>query len=230
MSWKNVLTLFRKDDLYTQALRESHQMLDIDLQMFEASIESLRRRDDGAMPVDVYAMDKQVNRFERDVRRKVMTHLTVSGPANLASGLVLVSVVIDIERIGDYAKNISDLARHHPRRLDAGSLEAEVTDIETRVAELFRLMVDAFKANDAEKARKIMLDYKTRVSADCDGLVMRIVAGEVTDLAAGDAATLVLYIRYLKRIAAHSRNLVSGIVNPFHRIGYKEKRDPETDA
>ena len=29
--------------------------------------------------------------------------------------------------------------------------------------------------------------------------------------------------RYLKRIAAHSRNLISSIVNPFERIGYKEQ-------
>ena len=227
MSWMNVLSLFRKDDLFTQALEESHQMLDIDLQMFEASVESLRRWDDGTLPVDVYKMDKQVNRFERNVRRKVMTHLTVSGPADVASGLVLVSVVIDIERIGDYAKNIFDLARYHPRRLEAGSLEAEVTDIETRVAALFRLMVDAVKTSDVEKARQIMADYKQRLATECESVVVRIVSGEVTDLAAGDAATLVLYIRYLKRIAAHSRNLVSGIVNPFHRIGYKERRDPD---
>ena len=31
-----------------------------------------------------------------------------------------------------------------------------------------------------------------------------------------------LYSRYLKRIAAHSRNLISSIVNPFERIGYPE--------
>jgi phosphate transport system protein len=223
MSWKNLLSLFRKDNLYAQALAESHQMLDIDLEMFEASVESLRRYDDGTMPIDVYKMDKQVNRFERDVRRKVMTHLTVSGPADVASGLMLVSVVIDIERIGDYATNIFDLARYHPRRLDAGSLEAEVIAIETQVAELFRLMVDAFKTSDVDKARKIMLDYKEKLAAECEGIVKRIVSGEVTDLSASDAATLTLYIRYLKRIAAHSRNLVSGIVNPFHRIGYKEK-------
>jgi phosphate transport system protein len=224
MSWKSVLSLFNRDDLYTQALEESHEMLDIGLKMFEASVESLRRYDDGTLPVDVYAMDKQVNRFEREVRRKVMTHLTVSGPADLSSGLVLVSVVIDIERIGDYAKNIYDLARWHPRRLDAGSLETEVSDIETRVGDLFRLMVDAFKSIDVEKARTIMLEYKEHVSAECERLVMRIVAGEVNDLSPGDTAALVLYIRYLKRISGHARNLVSGIVNPFHRIGYKEKK------
>ncbi len=225
MSWRNVLSLFNRDDLYTQALEEAHEMLDIGLKMFDASVESLRRHDDGAMPmVDVYAMDKEVNRAERDVRKKVMMHLTVSGPADLASGLVLVSVVIDIERIGDYAKNIYDLARWHPRRLEAGSLEAQVADIERRVGRLFGEMVVAFKASDVEMARAIMLEYKEHLSTDCERVVMQIVAGEVTDLSPGDAATLVLYVRYLKRVSAHARNLVSGIVNPFHRIGYKEKK------
>ena len=36
------------------------------------------------------------------------------------------------------------------------------------------------------------------------------------------AGALCLYARYLKRIAAHSRNLISSIVNPFERIGYPE--------
>src|SRR5690606_754546 len=76
------------------------------LDMFEASVESLHRRDDGAVEIDTYKLDKDVNRFERDVRRKVMTHLVVSGPADLPSDLVLINVVIDIERIGDCAKNI----------------------------------------------------------------------------------------------------------------------------
>jgi len=225
MSWKNVLSIFTKDDLFTQALHESHQMLDIALGMFDASVESLRRRDDGSIDIDIYKLDKDVNRFERDVRRKVMTHLAVSGPADLASGLVLVSVVIDIERIGDYAKNIYDLARWHPRRLHGGSLEPKVADIETRVGELFREMVTAFKQNDVDKARHIMVTYKEQLSAECEELVERIVSGGTTDLAPGDAAALALYVRYLKRIAAHSRNLVSGLVNPFHRIGYREKTE-----
>jgi phosphate uptake regulator len=86
-------------------------------------------------------------------------------------------------------------------------------------------MVNAFKSSDVEQARTIMTDYKEKLGADCEQIVRQLVTGEVTELAAGDAAALVLYVRYLKRIASHSRNLVSGLVNPFHRIGYKEKPD-----
>jgi ATP-binding cassette, subfamily B, heavy metal transporter len=37
--------------------------------------------------------------------------------------------VIDIERIGDYAKNIYDLAKSHPAKLHGGSLEEEIVRI-----------------------------------------------------------------------------------------------------
>ena len=42
-------------------------------------------------------------------------------------------------------------------------------------------------------------------------------------LPAADAVTVALYLRFLKRISSHARNLVSAIVNPFPRIGYKAK-------
>jgi phosphate transport system protein len=221
--WKQLTSLFRKDDLYTQALHESYTMLDLDLAMFEASTHSLRKADTGEVSVDIYKIDKQINSYERDVRRKVMTHLTISGPADLASGLILVSVVIDIERIGDYAKNIYDLAKSHPAKLHGGSLETEIADIEARVSSIFKGTVNAFKTHDVASARVLMTSYKDCLSADCEKVVTRIVSGEVTDLSPADAAAVVLYIRHLKRIAAHSRNINTSIVNPFHRIGYREK-------
>lgn len=221
--WKNIRSLFQKDDLFTQAIEESYKMLDLDLKMFEASIDSLRYADTGEVAIDIYEMDKQINAYERDVRRKVMTHLTISGPADLAAGLVLVSVVIDIERIGDYAKNICDLAKAHPAKLHGGSLEPELAEIEDRVKTTFKETVPAFRTNDIDKARMIMTDYKEELSVMCESIVSRIVSDTVTDLSPADAAAVVLYVRHLKRIAAHSRNILTSIVNPFHRIGYREK-------
>ena len=125
--WKTLIGAFKKDNLYQQALAEACEMLETDGRMFEASVESLRRSDTSDISVDIKELDKQINRSERDVRKKVMTHLVVSGGTELAHGLALVSVVIDIERIGDYTKNIHDLARRHPARLDAGPLDPLLT-------------------------------------------------------------------------------------------------------
>ena len=108
--FKEISKLFNSDDLLSQALDTCYEMLDIDLEMFKESKKSLRELDTADIPIDIYAMDQKINHFEREVRRDVMTHLTVSGTQDISSGLVMVSVVIDIERIGDYTKNIYDLA------------------------------------------------------------------------------------------------------------------------
>ena len=93
--FKQIFELFKSDSLYEQALTECHEMLEIDREMFNESTKSLRESDTAEIPIDIYAMDKKINEFERDVRRKIMTHLVVSGRKDLGSGLILVSVVID---------------------------------------------------------------------------------------------------------------------------------------
>tara|TARA_B100001250_G_scaffold134277_1_gene114815 strand:+ start:1474 stop:2139 length:666 start_codon:yes stop_codon:yes gene_type:complete len=220
--FKQIFEIFKSDSLYEQALLECHEMLEIDREMFNESIKSLRSSDTAEIPIDIYAMDKKINEFERDVRRKVMTHLAVGGKDDIGSGLILVSVVIDIERIGDYTKNIYDLAVQHPKKLSAGNFEKKLTDMEKATVEFLNKAIDTFKSQDIDLARKLMIDYKTDISSTSNDIVNSIVSGTSNDLSPEIAGSLCLYARYLKRIAAHSRNLVSSIVNPFERIGYPE--------
>ena len=221
--FKQIFELFKTDSLYEQALTECHEMLEIDREMFNESIKSLRESDTAEIPIDIYAMDKKINEFERDVRRKVMTHLAVSGNEDLGSGLILVSVVIDIERIGDYTKNIYDLAVQHPKKLTAGNFEESLSSMEVSTKEFLNKTIDTFKSQNIEEARKLMVEYKTDISSTSNDIVNAIISGSNDEFSADKAAALSLYVRYLKRIAAHSRNLVSSIVNPFERIGYPEK-------
>tara|TARA_Y100000814_G_scaffold56439_1_gene35004 strand:- start:1620 stop:2285 length:666 start_codon:yes stop_codon:yes gene_type:complete len=220
--FKQIFELFKSDSLYNQALLECHEMLDIDKEMFNESINTLRNSDTADIPIDIYAMDRKINEFERDVRRKVMTHLAISGREDLGSGLILVSVVIDIERIGDYTKNIYDLACEHPKRLNAGSYEDKLASIESATKDFLNNAIEVFKNQDIDSARKLMMDYKTDISSTSSEIVNDIVSGRNNDFSPEQAGALCLYARYLKRIAAHSRNLVSSIVNPFERIGYPE--------
>ena len=220
--FKQIFEIFKSDSLYEQALGECHEMLAIDKTMLEASVKSLRNSDSAEIDIDIYAMDKKINEFERDVRRKVMTHLAIGGKDDIGSGLVLVSVVIDIERIGDYTKNIYDLAVNHPKKLNGGSLEDCIAEIEKTVLGLFEESINAFKNQNIEKARLLMDQYKKNISTQADEITNEIVMGKISDLDVGSASAVGLYSRYLKRIAAHSRNIISSVVNPFERIGYPE--------
>jgi len=221
--WKKLIELFKKDNLFEQAYQEATKMLDTDAAMYDASVDALRHSDTADVDFDIYDADKGVNRSERDVRKKVMTHLVVSGGTNLASGLSLVSVVIDIERIGDYTKNIYDLAVHHPLRLKGGPVEEKLQNVEALVTSDFKSMIEVFKDRDEDKARLIMNNYKEGLSDACEEISNSILSGTVTDLNISDATAISLYTRFLKRIASHSRNIVTSVVNPFHRIGYREK-------
>ena len=221
--WKELIQLFKKDNLFEQAYQEAAGMLDTDAAMYDASVEALRRSDTAEVKFDIYDADKGVNRSERGVRKKVMTHLVISGETNLASGLSLVSVVIDIERIGDYTKNIYDLAVHHPLRLEGGPVEENLQKVEALVSSDFKSMIEVFKDRDEDKARLIMNNYKDGLSDACEEISNSILTGTVTELNSSDATAVSLYARFLKRIASHSRNIVTSVVNPFHRIGYREK-------
>ena len=221
--FKQIFEIYKADSLYEQALSECHEMLDIDLTMFKESIKSLRKSDSADINIDIFEMDKKINEFERDVRRKVMTHLAIGGKEDIGSGLVLVSVVIDIERIGDYTKNIYDLAVNHPKKLSGGSVEGRLAEIEKISFNLFEESTKAFKNQNIPKARGLMGDYKKNISSQSDAITNDIIQGKIDNLEIGEATAVGLYSRYLKRIGAHSRNLISSVVNPFERIGYPEE-------
>ena len=219
--FKQIFNLFKSDSLYVQALEECHEMLDIDLEMFQESIHVLRNQDDSKSKIDIAKTDIKINKFERSVRRKVMTHLAVSGTDDLGSGLILISVVTDIERIGDYTKNIYDLSKYYTKRLNGNELENDLKVVEEKVISLFQNSIKAFKEQDIDLARKIMKDYKEDVSKQSDKITNDIISGKV-NMDADTATAIAMYSRYLKRIGAHSRNLISSVVNPFERIGYPE--------
>jgi phosphate uptake regulator len=218
---REIFKLLAKDNLQVQALSQCYEMVDICHKMVLASVESLRRRDNAEVDIDIYEMDKKLNAFERGVRRKVMTHLSLGYTADISSGLTLVSIVIDIERIGDYSKNIHDLAVNHPTRLAGGPLEETLQGIEKEALDVFSGAVRDFKAGNLDQARRLMSTYKDNISGPCSEFVKALVGGKV-EVPSAEAAALGLYVRFLKRIAAHSRNLISSLVNPFDRIGYAE--------
>ncbi len=218
-----MLEAFRKTDLLDQAYKASIEMLNVDEQMFEASINSLRRNDTGEIGIDIYQEDIKINKYERDVRRKVLAHLATHPTKDLVFGLILVSIVIDIERIGDYTKNILELALNHPRKLRGGTFEETIADIEMKVVKRFQILKDAFQEYDVEKARSLMQEHRANTQR-CDKLIISLIKEEHPEITPGESVTLALYVRFLKRISSHLTNIASAIVNPFDRIGFKEEQ------
>ncbi|MCF7801341.1 MAG: hypothetical protein K9N34_04915 [Candidatus Marinimicrobia bacterium] len=220
--FKELINLFSKDNLMKQAFDASVDMLKTDQEMFLEAVRTLRESDTAELRFDLYEKDRQINAYEREVRRKVMTHLAIAGATELAMGIRLVSIVIDIERIGDYTKNIVELAINHTQRLKLGEFEADVKPVEARLNANFDTLIKAFVEQDSKLAREVMSTHQKEVSSVCDRIVTGLVRGEVRDLNTQTAAAMVLYLRFIKRIHSHLKNIASSIVNPVDRIGYSE--------
>lgn len=219
---KKWLAIFRKDTLMDQAYRRSYLMLDLAREMFLKAKESLRHREDSQVDVDIFNKDFEVNSYEREVRRKVFNHLAVTGAERLPSGLVLVSIIIDIERIGDYTKNIVELAMNHPGKLHGGKYEEDLQRTEAAVEDCLLRTRSCFESGDQDLAFNLLKEYEW-VNPLCDKHLMGLVKEEDKDIQPGDAVSLAMYFRWLKRINSHLRNITTSIVNPFDKIGYKPK-------
>ena len=214
--------LFRHEDLLDDAFQVTMKMLEFDMKMYDASRQTLRETNTAELPFDIKKTDRKINKYERQVRRHVLTHLSISGTADLVPGLVLVSIVIDVERIGDYTKNIYELANNHPKQLQGGQFEKKLCRIEATIAEHFPKTLEVIKTQNKTIGRQVM-KAEEDLSTLCDKIVNALAQGKVKDMSVSEAVSIAMYVRYLKRINAHLTNVVSSIVNPFPRIGFREK-------
>jgi phosphate uptake regulator len=169
-------------------------------------------------------MDRQLNKVQQDIRKKVFEHLAVSKGQDLLSGLILTSIVIDLERIGDYSKNIGDLVNLFDGSIDLGDRRDALYLQLDRSNEIFDLTREALAEQDKESAKKCMKLYG-KISKDCDSMLEEIISHAKNDAAVSKAdLSLVLLLRYFKRVGAHLKNIASATVAPFPMIGYSLKK------
>jgi len=218
--WKEIVTLFRSEGPLQEAYDEAILMLRTSHGMFDDAVAALHS--DHAMETDIYGRDRQLNKYERSVRRKIVTHMSVSAKPDINLGLVLTAIVIDIERIGDYTKNIVELAGAVEGPFDGLELHDEVLEIERALGQMFDDIGPALEDSNEEKARTIIKAHGG-VAEIVDKSVHDLSAGVALSGRSGHAVTVAIYMRFLKRVSAHLKNVATSVVNPYHRIGFREK-------
>jgi phosphate uptake regulator len=170
------------------------------------------------LEVDLDELDDVVDEGERMVRRSVLEHLSFDPSRELVASLVLVSMVQDAERLGDFARGIPELVplARHPR---TGPFCDELAALGRRLMPLFALTQQAFVEDDPEKGRRVMataselkvefLDYTRRVAE--------------SDLTADMAVVYSGAARSLRRVGAHLSNIASSVVQPYDRIRHGDE-------
>ena len=214
--FNKIFAVWKRESLLNQALECTEKMFKLAAENFRIATKGLIENLD-TKKANIYMTDRQINDCEKSVRRKVLEHLTINPKQDLSSSLILITVVKDLERIGDYEKNIVELSYHHPKKLAHNIYTTELIDISKR---LMDFLIDAkriFMEGDLEAAKSYYTYYR-EVTQKTDGITEKIF--EEKKLSVREAVVAALFSRYLKRISAHLANILSTVVNPFHLVGY----------
>ena len=222
MRFREIYEIWRRDNSLNLALKESNEMLEKTHSMFQASVNLLRNVATGQIGMNLYEEDLGINASQIRVRRRILRHLAIAQSVDLVPGLVLTSIVIDIERIGDYTKNISELATTYPGKLDCGKFEQRIGHIEEIVESLFGEIRSILESSDRQEARRLINDC-SGVRKVADQIIAELITGDDDSMGRAQTAVVALYVRYLKRVGAHLLNILSSVVVPFERIGYREQ-------
>ena len=220
---KDVINLWKAEDLLSQAWNRSYEMMELSREIFSQAVKYLRKGENIETLKALKKRDREINAYQQEVRRKVLTHYAVDqDTTDMANGLILINMVVDIERIGDYAKNILDLAINHPDQIISEDIGSELAEVENEVKERFDKTIEAIHTQDAEIAKSLMEGYREQMTGLSDDIVNGVLRGEKEYGSISKTAAVTLYARYLKRIGAHLKNITTTIVNPFDSIGYKQ--------
>ena len=170
--------------------------------------------------------DIQVNQLERMIRKQVYTHLSTQGHGtDLAYCLFLLSLVKDVERLGDYAKNLTEVVDFRPEPLPDDERVHRLRDIRAHVDTALALTPKILSDSDRDQALA-QIQRGRELQKECDRLVADIAN---FDYDSRTAVALVLGARYYKRIVAHLGNVLSSLVMPLHKIDYFDE-DELSDA
>lgn len=219
--FKNLMLFWKGKDFLTEVLEEFKDMLKRTQSMFESVCNALiEGQKEPNLEERIYEIDKKVNRLEREIRKRIVEHLSIQPTVDVPVSLVLMSVVKDAERIGDYCKNILEVIDLLDKPLTREKFEALFDRLDRKIAEEFENTRKAFMESDEKKAKEILY-LERKIVRDCDDIVKKLAK---SDFSTNEAVCLVLLARYFKRIVAHLANIGSSVILPISDLDFFDER------
>lgn len=207
-----------------QASRELDSMLtETQAMLLEASAICWGKPATADQRADLDRRDARVHTHEVAIRRAVIDHLGSGETRAVPFALKLMSVVKDVERLGDYAKNLADIAETcgtPPERAIYQYVQdppvAALCEVVREVESLARKAPAVFQHGEADAARELTTRGRA-TAARCTVLLGQVAAG---DYPADVAVNLALTIRFYKRILGHYLNILSAVIMPLDKIDF----------
>jgi phosphate uptake regulator len=214
---RELISAWRGRDLLSEMLTEFQHMLEDAEWMFTTVGDVLERE---VKPQDVhedfFARDKKINAAEKNIRRRIVEHLSLRRDADVPACLVLMSVVKDAERIGDFCKNIYEVACLYTMNFDHGPYITPLRDLRAEIESIFSKARVAFSEADQASADAIIKETRD-IAKHCDEMIAQLINDK---LPTQKAVAYTLLSRYFKRVASHLANICSSVTGPVHEMDH----------
>ena len=220
-----VMSFFRSDEGGISQIESQVQRMIADARhTFDLAMNAVTGGAVETVADEVRRTDRQINVTEIEIRRELLVHISVHGTADAGEMLVFMNMIKDLERIGDYNKNIFDLALEGVSFSGAEDLE-QILGFRDELSSRIALMGEILDTRDEDRARAY-IERGDQLRREFDGLVNELVHATAPALVAVPRALL---YRFLKRVAAHCANVVTAVVMPVDRLDYFDE-DGDTRA
>lgn len=225
--FKLLTTSFGGDRDFDHIVMRSISMLGDARHSFDlASVALLTRADVAAVAADVRGTDERINLAEQELRSELVVHVSVQGGADIGSVLGFTLLLKKIERIGDQAKNILDLAESGVVLADGPDIDVlreERNTVSTMFVEAASLLGDPDVRDDDVE------EFARRVDTLSGELRARIDGYMTSDRRADEIVPRAFYTRYLLRIVANLLGVVRSAIEPIYRTELDQSIDDLDD-
>jgi hypothetical protein len=163
---------------------------------------------------DIRETDHRINLTEQELRSELVVHVSVRGGADIGSVMGYTLLLKKIERIGDQAKNILELAEHGVSLADSPEIDSLLAGRQT-VSSLFAEVGELLSANDVDLVA--IADFSTRADAVAGEHGSKIEEFMTSELPGREVVPLAIYHRYLRRIVANLAGVLRDASDPIKR-------------
>lgn len=221
MVFQELLSFWHNESSLKHVFTNFDDMLKTSKNMFMLATEALFSGEENLNQLKrrLIKMDSRLNTLQQVIRRDIITHIAVQGTADIVPCLVMMSVIKDAERTGDYAKNIIEVAEHCAT-IRTDPLYGELRAMREQIFVWFDKTKQAIGKTDSDLARSVRGEAYD-LEKKCDHLIWSL----AEDNGNRNAVAAALMLRFFKRIAAHLGNILTTVVMPFDKIDYFEKEE-----
>ena len=191
--------------------KEMVEMGNLCEKVISGAIEVTMSDKDGKLAHEVLETDSEIDRKERVIENICMKLLLRQQPVArdlrvISSALKMIS---DMERIGDQASDIVELAKY----IKDSNLKYQVhlNDMANEVIKMVTLSVDSFVSKDLDKAKSVILSDDV-VDNYFDEIKKELISKIAEDTEGGEECIDTLMIaKYLERIGDHATNIAGWV-------------------